>query len=465
MIQTLTSTPSFSQFNPDIIPYQREVIDYVNHGYDYKQGALEILLSGAVGSAKSLLAAHLGCYHCLNFSGARLLLGRKALPDLKDTIYNTILEHLDGTKFKDGHRLIEGRDYFPKSNIAAIKFRNGSEVISRSWADKRYYKMRSLNISAAIFEELTENNEDDEQAYVEMTMRLGRLPHIPQAWAISCSNPDTPAHWAYKRFIAKKKKTTKVFYSITSDNPFLPKEYINKLKETLDPKLAQRMIYGKWVDIRDEFIYHQYCEKNFIDEEYKVKPEYPIYVSFDFNIGLGKPLSSCVMQIVDDKAHIFGEAVIHGLRTLENVEALASKGYFNYPVRYIVTGDASGKHKDTRSNRSDYDILKKFFSLYEQEHDGRLIDFKMKVPAANPPIKKRQNCVNAYCFNELKQRRLFVYKGSPTSDEGLRLTKLKKGSYVEDDSKEYQHITTAIGYALNVIERAKNRKPQSTKQL
>ena len=46
-------------------------------------------------------------------------------------------------------------------------------------------------------------------------------------------------------------------------------------------------------------------------------------------------------------------------------------------------------------------------------------------------------------------RKLFVYKDAPTVDEGLRLTKLKSGAqYLEDDNNHYQHISSALGYAI-----------------
>ncbi len=256
-----------------------------------------------------------------------------------------------------------------------------------------------------------------------------------------------------------------VFYSVTTDNPFLPKHYVDALLEDLDPKMAQRMIYGKWIEIAEEAVYYQYSSAhNYVDREYKPDPEHPIYVGFDFNIGEGKPLSSCMMQYIDDCLHIYGETVIDGLRTYDNCAEMAARGYLDVPTKYYVCGDAAGKHRDTRNNRSDYDIISKFLSLHEQSN-GKLLDFEMKVPVANPPIRKRHNLVNAYCLNANGKRRLYVYKGAPTADKGLRLTKLKKGSSIEDDSKRYQHITTAIGYTLHMIQRMKDRSTQGTRQL
>lgn len=456
----VSSIPSFTEFSPDHIPYQRDVIRFINKEFDFSLGILEILLSGSVGSAKSLLAAHIAVAHCLKYPGAQALYGRRSLPDLKETIFQTTVDHLVGSK-----GLIENKHYFIKYNTAKITFCNGSKIISRSWADKKYKKFRSLTLSLAIIEELTENDEKDQEAYKEISMRVGRLPHVPKSFMISCTNPDGPDHWAYKRFIARKHKRRKVFYSRTDQNPFLPKSYIDGLKEDLDPKMVRRMVFGEWLHITGETIYHQYSPENFIDDNYEVKPHLPIWVCFDFNIALGKPLSSAVMQFDEEgHCHIFGEAVVEGLRTIQNCEHLAEKGYLDYPNPYIIGGDAAGKNKDTRNNKSDYDIIRSFFNKYEGPHG--FLDFEQRVPLANPPIKKRHNTVNAYCLNANEKRRLFVYKTAPTADEGLRLTKLKKGTtYIEDDTPSYQHITTAIGYGIMRYEANKKRKKQGTRDL
>ena len=87
---------------------------------------------------------------------------------------------------------------------------------------------------------------------------------------------------------------------------------------------------------------------------------------------------------------------------------------------------------------------------------------------SNPPIKTRHNIVNAYCLNHEKRIRFYIYKDAPVSDEGMRLVKLKKGgNYIEDDSKRYQHVTTAIGYGVhycNLLKKQSENK-SSTIQL
>jgi PBSX family phage terminase large subunit len=429
------SKPNFADFSPRIIPYQSAVIDYLDE-WDFNNGTPEILLSGSYGSAKSILMAHLTVRHCLENPGARVCLARKALPDLKDTIFKEILEHINDD-------FIEGKHYTVNHTSAKINWFNGSEIISRSWSDKKYKKGRSLKLSMVVFEELTENNEEDKQAFDTLKARLRRIPTVKENILIAATNPDSPAHWAFKYWFDSDKATRKVFKSITTDNPFLDPVYIEQLKADLDPKSAQRYIYGEWVELDADRVYYAYNpERNFLKTTYEINPHYPIILAFDFNIGQGKPMSSCAMQYVHGVFHIFDEVVIQGARTSDSAEAWIEKGIVKPGQRILIRGDASGDARDTRSILSDYDILKRAFS-----NTGAIVE--LQVPKANPPIRRRHNLVNAYCQNEAGQVRLYVYKSCPVAHDGMRLTALKKtGDYIEDDSKHYQHVTTAIGYGI-----------------
>lgn len=435
MTDELYSKTNFADFSPRIIPYQSAVIDFLDE-WDYGSGTPEILLSGSYGSAKSILMAHLAVRHCLENPGARVCLARKAMPDLKDTIFKEIIEHI-------ADDFIEGKHYTINHTSAKISWFNGSEIISRSWSDKKYKKGRSLKLSMVIFEELTENNEEDRQAFDTLKARLRRIPTVKENILISATNPDSPAHWAFKYWFESDRPTRKVFKSVTTDNPFLDPVYIEQLKQDLDPKSAQRYIYGEWVELDQDRIYYAYSiEENYLNHLYEISRQHPIIIAFDFNIGQGKPMSSCAMQFVNGSFHVFDEVVISGARTHESLEEWLNKPYLKPGTHIIIRGDASGEARDTRSVMSDYDILKRGFS-----NAGFRVD--MQVPRANPPIRRRHNLVNGYCLNEKGQRRLFIYKSCPVAHDGMRLTALKKGGdMVEDDSKPYQHITTAIGYSV-----------------
>lgn len=412
------------------------VLRDIRKNFDYKEHSFhEVLLSGSVGSAKSILMAHIAVTHCLFYPGARFCLARRSMPDLKRTIFQDVVDHLSDLP-DDVYEINETK--------ASIKFQNGSEIISTSWADRKAKKARSLKLSGIAFEEVTENDDKDKKAYDELRLRVNRLPKIPEQIIIAATNPDAPSHWAYKHWIASPEKNRHVYYSVTTDNPFLPKTYIEQLKNDLDPKMAERMLYGKWIEIESEVIYYAYSrERNFIDKDYEVNPHFPVYFTYDFNIGIGKPMSCAFFQIVHGCFHFFDEVVIDGARTLDTLEEAKSRGLFSLSREYVCNGDAAGKHRDTRSNNSDYDIIDSFVRSCG-------VSYRREIPSANPPVRDRHNIVNAYCFNSHKQVRLFVYRKCKTLDEGMRLTKLLSGSqYIEDDSKSYQHITTALGYAIH----------------
>lgn len=428
-----SSTPNLNQFRP--LKHQYEVIYDVRRDFDYELGTYEFLLSGAVGSAKSLTLAHLVSTHCLQYPGAVAGLGRLALPRLKETLCQKIREHL--------YEIGAGLTYRYNETNGNFQFNNGSRAISFSWSDKNYQKFRSYELSCMAIEELSENKGDHRNAYMEAYQRVGRLPHVPEKWIGCASNPDSPSHWAYEHFIEGSDDQRRVYYSVTRDNPYLPKSYVENLIKNLDHKQVRRMVHGEWIEISDEVIYYAYDkEQNFRDYSYQVQPRYPVCLAFDFNIALGKPLSLALIQHIRGQTHCYQEVVVEGLRTRDALTEAWNRGLLNPDHRFRIHGDATGRHSDTRGNISDYGIIEDFM----QEHG---LDYEMDVPMKNPPIKERHNLVNGRICNSRGQRNLFVYKDAPMTDQGLRLTALKSGAnYIEDDSKAYQHVTTSVGYSV-----------------
>jgi PBSX family phage terminase large subunit len=454
----MSAAPTLTTFDPSHIPFQGKVIHDLEK-WDYSESTPELLLSGAYGSSKSTLGAHIVVKHCLNNPGAVACIGRRTLPDLKQTVFSEIIDHI-------GDNLVEGVDYRASESTARIWFSNGSKVIPATWADKRYKKFRSRKISLLLIEEAAENDEDDMEAFMQLKARLRRVPGIRENICLLITNPDSPEHWIYKYFMESSFESRRVYYSKTSDNPFLDPVYIKQLRQDLDPKAALRYLHGKWLDLVGEVIYYSYNpDVNHVEAPYIVKAHAPIWLNFDFNIGHNKPMSVCLFQVVENKVHVFSESIIHGARTQDVLDDIASKGLLDFDCPYNLAGDASGSHRDTRNNRSDYDIIRKFLSNYERPHKGTMkkLDVEFRVPNSNPAIRKRHNLVNAYCKNDLGEVRLFTYQTAPTTKKGLMLTKLKKGAdYIEDDSKDYQHVTTALGYGLVALEKhERNQEPDS----
>lgn len=443
-LQNIDSKPWLSQFNPRVIPWQWRVLKDIRQNFDYADGFHELLLSGSVGSAKSILMAHLAVTHCVMYPRSRVVLCRRSMPDLKATILTKILEHIE-------EDMLEGEDFKRNRQQGEIYFSNGSEIVSRSWADGRFEsKFRSLEVSGAVIEELTENDDDDSRFYYELASRIGRLTHVPEKWIIAATNPDGPEHWAYKYFIDSNKAKRHVYYSLTEDNPFLPRSYIDNLKDIYDAKMIRRMLYGEWVEIRQEVIYYAYDKTvSFKNTPYIINPEHPIHICFDFNIGAGKPMSACAFQRIGQTFHFFKEWIVHGADTEAMMDEIGDSGILDKSYQIYIHGDATGRARATQARHSDYDIITSYLDKYRtQTEPRRRINWQLQVPRDNPPVRKRHNIVNGLMKNAKGQTNLYVWQ-CETLDRGFRLVKLKKGGhYVEDDSKEFQHVTTAAGYGI-----------------
>lgn len=432
-----SSTPNVKSFIP--LPQQADVIYDIRKRFDYSRGVHEVMLSGSVGSSKSLLLAHFAVTHCLFYENARFGIGRLALPQLKQTLCIKIREHL----------FESGVDYRYNQSTGSFRFNNGSTIPTLSWADGNMEKLGSYEFSGFGIEELTETKTPD--AYNTLKQRVGRLPHVPEQILISATNPDAPSHWAYKRIIEKSMSNDliNVYYSNTMKNPYLPQSYIDNLKDTLDERMVRRMVYGEWIEIATDVVYYSYDqEKHFINKSYKVNASYPIIVSWDFNIGRNKPLSLCLIQYIQGVFHIFNQVVVQGQRTEDSCEELLERGLLDYKTKYLIHGDATGRHKDTRSPIDDWEIVDRFFANTRNNNNLKM-NYSIEVPRSNPRIRQRHNTVNGVLLNSRGKIGMYIYKDAPTAAEGLRLTRLRAGAqYLEDDSDSFQHITTAIGYAV-----------------
>jgi len=452
------ATPSFFEFNPEHIPYQYTVIKNIKDYFIYTTGPHEILLSGSIGSAKSTLLSWLIISHVTEFKGARCLIGRKAMPDLKETLFQTILEMLDGS-------FTEGVDFVVNLTNTSIKFyvdgKYHSEIISRSWHDKKYKKFRSVNISMLAIEEATENDNKEFKAfYTEAIGRLGRIKHIANKECISilATNPDSPSHYCYDYFIkgSRDNPNRHVVYSRTEDNSFLPSWYIKSLREKYDEKMCQRLLEGKWIYISTDVIYYSYDpDVHFVLEDTKIDPRLPIRLSFDFNISKGKPMSSVCFQTTTKSKHFtfIDEVAIEGARTQAAIENWRDKGYLDTDgnPEIIIHGDASGRYGSSKSIHSDYEIIEKFLANYVRT-DGQSLSYEIQVPEANPSIRDRHNIANGQLKNAYGKSKIKIDKRCVNVDHGFSKTQLKDGiAYTEDQTTEGQDMSNAVTYGIYAV--------------
>jgi PBSX family phage terminase large subunit len=205
--------------------------DLISHqSYFVNSDKRYILNSGGVGSGKTysicLRAQHL----CQTYPGIFGLIGAQTYPLLRDTTLREFLNIVPSEIIKS----------YNKTEQHFI-FRNGSEVIFRSFDDPN--KLKSLNLGFAGIEEMTDTTEE----IFKMLRTRMRQKNMPGC-IFGATNPGTFGNWVYKYFIDNPIANSEVIYSISADNDYLPTEYLNDLRTMKDtnPEYYERMVMGKW---------------------------------------------------------------------------------------------------------------------------------------------------------------------------------------------------------------------------
>lgn len=459
------AVPRFEEFVP--FGWQIQLLKDMENPdvFDWSKGTHTILLSGAVGSAKSALCGHLMWKHIIKYKnyGAYTVIARQDWRRLQETAIDTF------TKSRPKNPLFEKLYSYNKSNLKS--YLAGQELmLGMYYSDGDFERFKGLQISAAWLEEGSENVTPE---VYEFLYQRTRLP-VPEKFIVIATNPDEPDHWINTKLITNAgfingvkqaeragiDYTIHVYYSSGADNPYIDKNYYNGLRKTYSAKKAERFLDGKWISLYGQNIYYAYGEHNHKREHYRIKTAYPIRISFDFNTALGKPMSCVFAQYIEGKIHFFDQIALQGNTSQLMEEVLNKTGpdgkkYVDYNCEFIIHGDAAGWAKHSSSNNwNDYEIIKKYLGEYKGSPHGPL-RYKTRVDLSNPQVKQRHECVNAHFKSADNSVKIFLWEncftGEVNLDQAFRLTKLKDGAkYVEDDGVNcpYQHMGTAAGYLV-----------------
>lgn len=259
----------------------------------------EVILSGAFGSGKSRWLCYKILYLLTKYPRNRGFLCRKTLQSLKTTTLKTLLDG-DGSQ----------PAVLPKEFIAShnkqdrvITLVNGSELWYGNM-DKEFIK--SMNLGFAAVDELSELTEED---WNFLSGRL-RLAGIPVTQLIAATNPASKQHWIWNRAKVNVPKDdegqpkVEFISSSTLDNHFLPKEYIENLKQILFGYYYQRYVMGEWVGT-DEIVYDNFDINKHVVKPFDIPRHWKLYRSFDF--GYRAPFFCGWFSEAGEDAHEYGD--------------------------------------------------------------------------------------------------------------------------------------------------------------
>ena len=248
-------------------------------------------------------------------------------------------------------------------------------------------------------------------------------------------------NWHYKYWVENKKDDYLLIQAKSSDNKFLPKEFIESLYENYDKRLILAYLHGQYVNLQHGQTYYAFDrEKNVQKVQYN--PHLPIHVGMDFNI---EPITAVLFQTYNVKPYIrvFDELeIFHSGKNELLTETLAKQIKERYPKTevmnsaipkgsYISYPDPSGASRHTSSYYSDHDILRK---------EG----FIVKVPRKSPLVIDSVNAVNkAMSFTHIdpKCKGLIKDLEQVVNKEGTR--------DIDKKNLELTHLSDGFRYAIN----------------
>ncbi len=338
-----------------------------------------IVFGGAIRGGKTYWLLLTLTSLCLNYPRSRWAVIRKSLPDLKRTTFPSFASiMMDGVSsyVKNWNR---------ETNV--ITFTNGSELMFMAESfddDKDLNRFRGLEINGAGLDEV---NELQEVTFYKVQERIGSWNKAHGKPPIVCLATCNPAQNWVKSIIYNRYRENTLperwayIPSKITDNPHIPAEYLESLKE-LPPVQYARFVEGDWDvmdDVANPFLY-EWADEKHIDDSVQLNRNVPVHVSVDFNIN---PLCALVIQHVGRGAVVVDEIKIEKGSVDAFCDAVLALGV---PMGLIrITGDAMGKGGTVqqRDNSSAYTQIKRRLGMS---------DSQFLIPANPTHYNSRMDC-------------------------------------------------------------------------
>ena len=315
-------------------------------------------------------------------------------------------------------------------NIAQHKFKTLFGDV-KIYVTNQAHKIVGSNYTFCYIDEI--DVESKKNAELAVNKALGRLRGCEEAELFMTTTPEG-FKFAHDFLVNKSSPNKYLVHGKTEDNPYLPKSYIESLKENYDENLLQAYLEGKFVNLQKGTTYNGFTrEKNIRKCNYN--PNLPIQVGVDFNVS---PMAACIIQEQPHKPQIqvIDEILLTqdgsgDLLTERMMETIKRK----YPNnKYYAYPDATGAARHSSSRYSDIQIIQK-------------ANFIVNVRHINPLVINRVNSMN----NNLSKGNLIIDPSCKHLIRDLEQVVNKEGTREIDktSNSELSHISDALGYYVD----------------
>lgn len=374
--------------------------------------------------------------------GKTILLAEPVYPMIRDVLQPTMEEVLHNVGFSYTYRASEYK--------YKIHWNGGwGNIIMRSAENWR--RWAGLNLAGFGIDEAALLKDDS-----AWKMGISRLRDGNHLTGWTATTPEG-FNWVYDWWKDEPKSGYKLIQGKTTDNRFLPKEFVNSLYENYDERLIKAYINGEFVNLQYGQAYYMFDRRKHV-KKCNYNENKLVQIAVDFNIS---PMCATIFQTYNDKPYI---RVIDEIKLRHSTEGdlmtelLAKEVKRRYPKSeynkedvlkkdriqpYIAFPDPSGKQRRTSSPITDHQILMR---------EG----FKLKVKPQAPRVTDRMNAVNnAFDFMIIDPK----CKGLIKDFEQVIL---KEGTRDLDKSNpDLTHFSDGLGYAIDILYPVKRPKPQS----
>lgn len=280
---------------------------------------------------------------------------------------------------------------FNASNSIFTLFINRIETKILCMSAENVERLVGVNAAWAIMDEFdTSKTEVAIKAYQKLLGRL-RAGNVRQLVITTTPEGFRAAH---QLFVKEADDSKRLIKAKTTDNKYLPEDFIETLRQQYPENLLEAYINGNFVNLTSGSVY-PYFDRVKHDSKVVQENTEMLYVGQDFNVG-----GSCSrVHVIRDNVVIQVDEFV-SKDTYEIVENLRLR-YKNNHI--IMFPDASGSKGSTNSTKSDLAIL-------------REAGIQIDVGPSNPRIRDRVNAFNAM----LSQNRYLINtERCPRSTEAM----------------------------------------------
>lgn len=236
-----------------------------------------VLFGGSVGSSKSFLGCTWIITNCFKFPNTKWLVGRSKLKNLRQTTLQTLFEVLsimeipstywnfnqqdNEIRFGNGSVIVlkdlflypsdPNFDSLGSLEITGAFVDECNQIVSKAWQIVRSrirYKLRSYDMDGTPTSDLEPCEFNEEGLPIAWLRSDGSITNGLKVKMLGTCNPSK--NWVYADFYKPwrdgcEKEGYSFIQSLTKDNPYLSKEYIDSLM-TLDKNSRERLLFGNW---------------------------------------------------------------------------------------------------------------------------------------------------------------------------------------------------------------------------